>query len=480
MAVAEAVKVGKVVQIIGPVVDIEFADGYLPAIYNALRITGKAGDVEVDVIVEVEQHLGENRVRTVAMKPTDGLQRGMMATDQGGPISMPVGPETLGRVLNVLGEPVDYPDRPVKSELRWPIHREAPKLEEQSTELKMFETGIKVVDLLEPYLTGGKIGLFGGAGVGKTVIIQELIHNIATKHGGVSVFAGVGERTREGNDLWLEFQESGVIDPNDASKSRAALVYGQMTEPPGARLRVALSGLTVAEYFRDVENKDVLLFIDNIFRFTQAGSEVSALLGRMPSAVGYQPTLLSEMGELQERITSTRKGSITSVQAIYVPADDYTDPAPATTFAHLDATTNLSRAIAELGIYPAVDPLASTSRILDPRVIGDEHYNTARAVKQILQRYKDLQDIIAILGIDELSEDDKLTVTRARKIQKFLSQPFFVAEQFTGLKGAYVPINETVRGFKEIVAGQYDDIPEQLFYMAGTIDEVIERSKKQQ
>ncbi len=479
MAVAEAVKVGKVVQIIGPVVDIEFAGGYLPAIYNALRITGKAGDVEVDVIVEVEQHLGENRVRTVAMKPTDGLQRGMTATDQGGPISMPVGPETLGRVLNVLGEPVDFPDRPVKTELRWPIHREAPKLEEQSTELKMFETGIKVVDLLEPYLTGGKIGLFGGAGVGKTVIIQELIHNIATKHGGVSVFAGVGERTREGNDLWLEFQESGVIDPNDAAKSRAALVYGQMTEPPGARLRVALSGLTVAEYFRDVENKDVLLFIDNIFRFTQAGSEVSALLGRMPSAVGYQPTLLSEMGELQERITSTRKGSITSVQAIYVPADDYTDPAPATTFAHLDATTNLSRAIAELGIYPAVDPLASTSRILDPRVIGDEHYNTARAVKQILQRYKDLQDIIAILGIDELSEDDKLTVSRARKIQKFLSQPFFVAEQFTGLKGAYVPINETVRGFKEIVAGQYDDIPEQLFYMAGTIDEVIERSKKQ-
>ena len=479
MAVAEAVKVGKVVQIIGPVVDIEFADGHLPAIYNAVRITGKAGDVEVDVIVEVEQHLGENRVRTVAMKPTDGLQRGMTATDQGGPISMPVGPETLGRVLNVLGEPVDFPDRPVKSELRWPIHREAPKLEEQSTELKMFETGIKVVDLLEPYLTGGKIGLFGGAGVGKTVIIQELIHNIATKHGGVSVFAGVGERTREGNDLWLEFQESGVIDPNDWTKSRAALVYGQMTEPPGARLRVALSGLTVAEYFRDAENKDVLLFIDNIFRFTQAGSEVSALLGRMPSAVGYQPTLLSEMGELQERITSTRKGSITSVQAIYVPADDYTDPAPATTFAHLDATTNLSRAIAELGIYPAVDPLASTSRILDPRVIGDEHYNTARAVKQILQRYKDLQDIIAILGIDELSEDDKLTVSRARKIQKFLSQPFFVAEQFTGLKGAYVPIAETVRGFKEIVAGQHDDIPEQVFYMAGTIDEVIERSKKQ-
>ncbi|HQX81829.1 MAG TPA: F0F1 ATP synthase subunit beta, partial [Vicinamibacterales bacterium] len=395
MSVATAVKVGKVVQIIGPVVDIEFAGGDLPAIYNAVRITGQAGTNTVDVIVEVEQHLGENRVRTVAMKATDGLQRGMDATDQGGPISMPVGPQTLGRVLNVLGEPVDFPDRPVESAERWPIHREAPTLEEQSTELKMFETGIKVIDLLEPYLTGGKIGLFGGAGVGKTVIIQELIHNIAVKHGGVSVFGGVGERTREGNDLWLEFQESGVIDPNDPAKSRAALVYGQMTEPPGARLRVALSALTVAEYFRDAEGKDVLLFIDNIFRFTQAGSEVSALLGRMPSAVGYQPTLLSEMGELQERITSTRKGSITSVQAIYVPADDYTDPAPATTFAHLDATTNLSRAIAELGIYPAVDPLASTSRILDPRVIGDEHYNVARQVKQILQRYKDLQDIIA-------------------------------------------------------------------------------------
>ena len=479
MSVATAVKVGKVVQIIGPVVDIEFAGGDLPAIYNAVRITGQAGTNTVDVIVEVEQHLGENRVRTVAMKATDGLQRGMEATDEGGPISMPVGPQTLGRVLNVLGEPVDFPDRPVESAERWPIHREAPTLEEQSTELKMFEMGIKVIDLLEPYLTGGKIGLFGGAGVGKTVIIQELIHNIAVKHGGVSVFGGVGERTREGNDLWLEFQESGVIDPNDPAKSRAALVYGQMTEPPGARLRVALSALTVAEYFRDAEGKDVLLFIDNIFRFTQAGSEVSALLGRMPSAVGYQPTLLSEMGELQERITSTRKGSITSVQAIYVPADDYTDPAPATTFAHLDATTNLSRAIAELGIYPAVDPLASTSRILDPRVIGDEHYNVARQVKQILQRYKDLQDIIAILGIDELSEDDKLTVSRARKIQKFLSQPFFVAEQFTGLKGAYVTVAETVRGFKEIVEGKHDDIPEQAFYLAGTIDEVIERSKKQ-
>jgi len=480
MAVAEAVKVGKVVQVIGPVVDIEFEGGHLPAIYNAVRVIGEAGKDRIDVIVEVEQHLGENRVRTVAMKPTDGLQRGMLAEDQGGPISMPVGPNTLGRVLNVLGEPVDFPDRPVESKERWAIHRPAPSLEEQSTELKMFETGIKVIDLLEPYLTGGKIGLFGGAGVGKTVIIQELIHNIAVKHGGVSVFAGVGERTREGNDLWLEFQESGVIDPHDPAKSRAALVYGQMTEPPGARLRVALSALTVAEYFRDAEGKDVLLFIDNIFRFTQAGSEVSALLGRMPSAVGYQPTLLTEMGELQERITSTRKGSITSVQAIYVPADDYTDPAPATTFAHLDATTNLSRAIAELGIYPAVDPLASTSRILDPRVIGEEHYNVARSVKQILQRYKDLQDIIAILGIDELSEEDRLTVSRARKIQKFLSQPFFVASQFTGLAGKYVAIADTIRGFKEIAEGKHDEIPEQDFYMVGTIEEVIEKFQKRQ
>jgi F-type H+-transporting ATPase subunit beta len=479
MAVAVATKIGKVVQVIGPVVDIEFADGHLPEIYNAVRVTGKAGSEDIDIIVEVEQHLGENRVRAVAMKPTDGLQRGMAAEDLAAPISMPVGPNTLGRVLNVLGEPVDFPDRPVQSKERWPIHRPAPTLEDQSTELKMFETGVKVIDLLEPYLTGGKIGLFGGAGVGKTVIIMELIHNIAMKHGGVSVFGGVGERTREGNDLWLEFQEGGVIDPNDPSKSRAALVYGQMTEPPGARLRVALSALTVAEYFRDGEGKDVLLFVDNIFRFTQAGSEVSALLGRMPSAVGYQPTLLTEMGELQERITSTRKGSITSVQAIYVPADDYTDPAPATTFAHLDATTNLSRAIAELGIYPAVDPLASTSRILDPRVIGDEHYNVARQVKQILQRYKDLQDIIAILGLDELSEDDKLTVARARKIQKFLSQPFFVAEQFTGYKGKYVPIGETVRGFKEIVEGKHDEIPEQAFYLAGTIDEVVERHQKE-
>jgi F-type H+-transporting ATPase subunit beta len=478
---ATAAGKGRVVQIIGPVVDIEFPSG-LPAIYNAVRIVsdgagGREGAAKVDVIAEVEQHLGENRVRAVAMKPTDGMQRGMTVIDTGGPISVPVGPETLGRVLNVLGEPVDFPDRPVQAREHWPIHRAAPTLEQQSTELKMFETGIKVVDLLEPYLQGGKIGLFGGAGVGKTVIIMELIHNIALKHGGVSVFGGVGERTREGNDLWLEFQESGVIDTKDPSKSRAALVYGQMTEPPGARLRVGLSALTVAEYFRDGEGKDVLLFIDNIFRFTQAGSEVSALLGRMPSAVGYQPTLLTEMGELQERITSTKRGSITSVQAIYVPADDYTDPAPATTFAHLDATTNLSRQIVELGIYPAVDPLASTSRILDPRVLGEEHYQVARSVKQILQRYKDLQDIIAILGIDELSEEDKLTVARARKIQRFLSQPFFVAEQFTGFKGKYVPIADTVRGFKEIVEGKHDELPEQAFYMVGTIEEAVEKAK---
>jgi F-type H+-transporting ATPase subunit beta len=472
-------QVGKIVQVIGPVVDVEFEAGHLPAIYNAIHIQAATDSGEmIDVIAEVEQHLGENRVRAVAMKPTDGMQRGMSAIDLGEPISVPVGPATLGRVLNVLGEPVDFPDRPVLSAERWPIHRPPPDLASQSTELKMFETGIKVIDLLEPYLQGGKIGLFGGAGVGKTVIIQELIHNIAVKHGGVSVFGGVGERTREGNDLWLEFQESGVIDVNDPSKSRAALVYGQMTEPPGARLRVGLSALTVAEYFRDAEGKDVLLFIDNIFRFTQAGSEVSALLGRMPSAVGYQPTLLTEMGELQERITSTKKGSITSVQAIYVPADDYTDPAPATTFAHLDATTNLSRAIAELGIYPAVDPLASTSRILDPRIIGEEHYQVARQVKQILQRYKDLQDIIAILGIDELSEDDKLTVSRARKIQRFLSQPFFVAQQFTGLEGKYVPIADTIRGFKEIVEGRHDQIPEQDFYLAGGIDEVLARFEK--
>ncbi len=477
-AAPAAAKVGRVVQIVGPVVDVQFEGGHLPEIYRALRIQGEVDGRVIDVVAEVEQHLGENRVRAVALKPTDGMQRGMRAVDTGGPITVPVGPQTLGRVLNVLGEPVDFLEVPVETAERWPIHRPAPPLEAQSTELQMFETGIKVIDLLEPYLRGGKIGLFGGAGVGKTVIIMELIHNIALKHGGVSVFGGVGERTREGNDLWLEMQESGVIDPKDWRKSRAALVYGQMTEPPGARLRVALSALTVAEYFRDAEHKDVLLFIDNIFRFTQAGSEVSTLLGRMPSAVGYQPTLATEMGELQERITSTKNGSITSVQAIYVPADDYTDPAPATTFAHLDATTNLSRAIVELGIYPAVDPLASTSRILDPRVIGEEHYQVARAVKAILQRYKDLQDIIAILGIDELSEEDKLTVARARKIQKFLSQPFFVAEQFTGLPGKYVPIAETVRGFKEIVEGKHDELPEQAFYMVGTIDEAIEKAEK--
>ncbi len=470
-------KTGKIVQVIGPVVDVEFESGLLPPIYNALRITGGAQS-EIDVIAEVEQHLGESRVRAVAMTATDGMQRGMVAVDTGAPISVPVGPKTLGRVLNVLGDPVDFPDRPVDAEERWSIHRPAPALVDQSTELEMFETGIKVVDLLEPYLRGGKIGLFGGAGVGKTVIIQELIHNIALKHGGVSVFGGVGERTREGNDLWLEMQESGVIDIEEPEKSRAALVYGQMTEPPGARLRVALSALTVAEYFRDAENKDVLLFIDNIFRFTQAGSEVSALLGRMPSAVGYQPTLMSEMGELQERITSTKKGSITSVQAIYVPADDYTDPAPATTFAHLDATTELSRSIAAQGLYPAVDPLASTSRILDPRIIGEEHYAVAREVKQVLQRYKDLQDIIAILGIDELSEEDKLAVARARKIQRFLSQPFYVAEQFTGAPGKYVAIADTVRGFKEITEGKHDEVPEQAFLMVGTIEEALENAEK--
>src|SRR6267154_333879 len=473
---------GRIVQIIGPVVDVEFEAGHLPAIYNALRIQAPAreGGEALDVIAEVEQHLGENRVRAVAMKPTDGMQRGMEATDLGEPIAVPVGPETLGRVLNVLGEPVDFPDRPVQTKERWPIHRAAPSLEQQSTELKMFETGIKVIDLLEPYLQGGKIGLFGGAGVGKTVLIMELINNIALKHGGVSVFGGVGERTREGNDLWLEFKESGVINVDDPSKSRAALVYGQMTEPPGARLRVGLSALTVAEYFRDAEGKDVLLFIDNIFRFTQAGSEVSALLGRMPSAVGYQPTLLSEMGAMQERITSTKNGSITSVQAVYVPADDLTDPAPATTFAHLDATTVLSRSLVEQGIYPAVDPLASSSRILDPNVVGEDHYNVAQAVKQTLQRYKDLQDIIAILGIDELSEEDKLTVARARKVQRFLGQPFYVAEQFTGIPGKYVKIADTIRGFKEIVEGKHDEIPEQDFYLVGTIDEVVERFRKRQ
>ncbi|HKB07438.1 MAG TPA: F0F1 ATP synthase subunit beta [Candidatus Polarisedimenticolia bacterium] len=464
--------VGKVVQIIGPVVDVQFTLENLPPIYNAVQITSEGFDVpvKIDVTVEIEQHLGEGRVRCVAMEPTDGVVRGMKALDTGSPIQVPVGKEVLGRVINVLGEPVDKVGA-IKAEKKLPIHREAPTFEEQSTELQMFETGIKVIDLLEPYLKGGKTGLFGGAGVGKTVIIMELIHNVALKHGGVSVFAGVGERTREGNDLWLEMKESGVVN-------KTALVYGQMTEPPGARLRVGLTGLTEAEYFRDFEGQDVLLFIDNIFRFTQAGSEVSALLGRMPSAVGYQPTLATELGELQERITSTVKGSITSVQAIYVPADDYTDPAPATTFAHLDASTNLSRKISELGIYPAVDPLASTSRILDPRVVGQEHYDTARGVQGILQRYKDLQDIIAILGIDELSEEDKLIVARARKIQKFLSQPFFVAEQFTGLKGKYVPIAETVRSFREVLEGKHDDLPEQAFYLVGSIDEVHEKAEK--
>ena len=464
--------IGRVIQVIGPVVDIEFPNG-VPAIYNAVNIEG--GNIRV--VVEVEQHLGENRVRCVAMQPTDGMVRGMTAKDTGAAIMVPVGPGTLGRVLNVLGEPVDE-FGPVKGDKRYPIHRPAPAFDQQSTKLEMFETGIKVIDLIEPYLRGGKIGLFGGAGVGKTVIIQELIYNLAKKHGGVSVFAGVGERTREGNDLWLEFQESGVLDTKNFEKSKAALIYGQMTEPPGARLRVALTGLTTAEYFRDEEGKDVLLFVDNIFRFTQAGSEVSALLGRMPSAVGYQPTLQTEMGALQERITSTKKGSITSIQAIYVPADDYTDPAPATAFAHLDATTNLSRQIAQLGIYPAVDPLASSSRILDPRILGAEHYNTALAVKQILQRYKDLQDIIAILGIDELSEDDRVIVGRARKIQKFLSQPFHVGEQFTGIPGKYVSLEDNVRSFQTIVKGEADHLPEQAFFMAGAIEDVFEAAKK--
>ncbi len=462
---------GKVIQVIGPVIDVEF-EGKLPEIYNAIRIkhSDKDTNVDLDIIAEVQQHLGENRVRCVSMQPTDGLIRGAEAEDTGSPISVPVGEEVLGRILNVIGEPVDE-EGPVKAKERWPIHRPAPSYEDQSTETVMLETGIKVIDLLEPYVKGGKTGLFGGAGVGKTVLIMELIHNIAMEHGGYSVFGGVGERTREGNDLYFEMKESGVL-------SKTALVYGQMTEPPGARLRVGLTALTVAEYFRDVQNQDVLLFIDNIFRFTQAGSEVSALLGRMPSAVGYQPTLATEMGELQERITSTKNGSITSVQAIYVPADDYTDPAPATTFAHLDATTNLSRPIAELGIYPAVDPLESTSRILDPRIIGEEHYRVARQVQQILQRYKDLQDIIAILGIDELSEEDKLTVSRARKIQRFLSQPFHVAEQFTGIPGKYVKLEDTIKGFREIVEGKHDDLPEQAFYMVGTIEEAIEKAER--
>ena len=474
-----AENIGKVIQISGPAVDVQFEEATMPPIYQALRVTSDGFDVPspITVILEVQQHLGEGRVRTVAMEGTEGMVRGMKAIDLGGPISMPVGKETLGRVINVIGEPVDELG-PIGEKTRMPIHRPAPLFDEQSTHEEMFETGIKVIDLIQPFLKGGKIGLFGGAGVGKTVVIMELINNVAKNHGGFSVFAGVGERTREGNDLWLEMTESGVIKPGKWQESKCALVYGQMTEPPGARLRVALSALTVAEYFRDVEGSDTLLFIDNIFRFTQAGSEVSTLLGRMPSAVGYQPNLATEMGELQERITSTSKGSVTSVQAVYVPADDLTDPAPATTFAHLDATTVLSRPLSELGIYPAVDPLASTSRILSARIVGDDHYNVAQGVKKILQRYKDLQDIIAILGIDELSEEDKLTVARARKVQKFLSQPFHVAEQFTGIPGAYVKIADTVRSFKEIIEGKYDDIPEQAFYMKGAIEEVLETAEK--
>jgi F-type H+-transporting ATPase subunit beta len=463
---------GKVIEIIGPVVDIEFAKGELPQIYNAIEIVseGFVSPQPIKIVTEVQYHLGENRVRTISMHPTDGLVRGMKARDLGGPITVPVGKEVLGRMINVIGEPVDGKG-PINEKKRYPIHRPAPPLDQQDTRLELFETGIKVVDLLEPYLKGGKIGLFGGAGVGKTVLIQELIHNVAKKHGGFSVFTGVGERTREGNDLWLEMIESGVIE-------KTALIYGQMTEPPGARLRVALSGLTVAEYFRDEENQDVLLFIDNIFRFTQAGSEVSALLGRMPSAVGYQPNLASEMGEMEERITSTKKGSITSVQAIYVPADDYTDPAPATTFTHLDATTNLSRQLTEMAIFPAVDPLASFSRILDAKIIGNEHYQVARKVKEVLQRYKDLQDIIAILGMEELSDEDKIIVARARKIQKFLSQPFFVATPFTGMEGKYVELAATIRGFKELVEGLHDALPEQAFYMCGGIEDAVANAKK--
>ena len=470
---------GLVIKVAGPAVDVQFDEAHMPPIYEALRITSEGFDVPtpLSVIVEVQQHLGEGRVRCIAMEATEGMVRGMKAVDLGSPITVPVGRETLGRGLNVIGQPVDELG-PVNAKEHRPIHRQAPAFDEQSTREEMFETGIKVIDLIQPFLKGGKTGLFGGAGVGKTVIIQELINNVASKHGGFSVFAGVGERTREGNDLWLEFQESGVIDLKQLDKSKAALIYGQMTEPPGARLRVALTALTVAEYFRDEEGGDTLLFIDNIFRFTQAGSEVSTLLGRMPSAVGYQPNLATEMGELQERITSTKKGSVTSVQAVYVPADDFTDPAPATTFAHLDATTSLSRPLSELGIYPAVDPLASTSRILTPRIVGQEHYDVAQGVKRILQRYKDLQDIIAILGIDELSEDDKLTVMRARKVQKFLSQPFHVAEQFTGMQGRYVKIADTVRSFKEVIEGKHDDVPEQAFYMKGDIDEVLEAAGK--
>ncbi len=459
--------IGRITQIIGVVLDIKFAEGELPEIYEAIAITRANGD---KLIVEVAQHLGDDTVRCIAMGSTDGLVRGMEAEATGGPITVPVGEETLGRMFNVLGEPIDEKEAP-KTKTRHPIHRNAPTFEEQSTSTEMLETGIKVVDLLCPYQKGGKIGLFGGAGVGKTVLIQELITNIATEHGGYSVFSGVGERTREGNDLYYEMIESGVID-------KTTMVFGQMNEPPGARMRVALAGLTMAEYFRDEAGKDVLLFIDNIFRFTQAGSEVSALLGRMPSAVGYQPTLQTEMGALQERITSTKHGSITSVQAIYVPADDLTDPAPATTFAHLDATTVLNRSIVELGIYPAVDPLDSTSRILDPRIVGEEHYKVARGVQEILQRYKELQDIIAILGMDELSEEEKILVARARKVQRFLSQPFKVAEQFTGLEGKYVPLSETIQGFKEILDGKHDEIPEGHFLNAGNIDDVVARVKK--
>jgi F-type H+-transporting ATPase subunit beta len=461
---------GRIKQVVGPIVDVEFESGRLPEIFHAVKVTNNSlSDKEWNLTLETAQHLGENTVRCVAMDGTDGLTRGQPAMDTGNQITVPVGRETLGRIMNVIGEPVDEAG-PVPAKKYYPIHRQPPTFRDQTVTVQPFYTGIKVVDLLAPYARGGKIGLFGGAGVGKTVLIMELINNIATQHGGFSVFAGVGERTREGNDLWMEMKESGVIN-------KTALVYGQMNEPPGARARVALSALSVAEYFRDEENQDVLLFVDNIFRFTQAGSEVSALLGRIPSAVGYQPTLATEMGELQERITSTSKGSITSIQAIYVPADDYTDPAPATTFAHLDATTNLSRQIAELGIYPAVDPLASTSRVLDPRIVGEEHYKVARMVQSVLQRYKELQDIIAILGMDELSEADKLTVTRARKVQRFLSQPFFVAEQFTGLKGKFVKIEDTIRAFKEIIEGKHDNLPEQAFYLVGTIEDAIEKAK---
>jgi len=472
-ATATNENIGRIKQVIGPVVDIEFDAGRLPEIKHAVRVSNPTiNNQDWNLILEVAQHLGENTVRAIAMDTTDGLVRGQPVRDTGNQILVPVGRETLGRILNVVGEPVDEAG-PVTAKKHYPIHRKAPAFKEQTTTVQPFFTGIKVVDLLAPYARGGKIGLFGGAGVGKTVLIMELINNIATQHGGFSVFAGVGERTREGNDLWMEMKESGVL-------SKTSLVYGQMNEPPGARTRVALSALSIAEYFRDEENQDVLLFVDNIFRFTQAGSEVSALLGRIPSAVGYQPTLATEMGELQERITSTNKGSITSIQAIYVPADDYTDPAPATTFSHLDATTNLSRQIAELGIYPAVDPLASTSRVLDPRVVGDEHYRVARLVQSILQRYKDLQDIIAILGMDELSEEDKVTVSRARKIQRFLSQPFFVAEQFTGLKGRFVKIEDTIRGFRELCEGKYDHVPEMAFYLVGTIEDVLEKAESLQ